>query len=48
MKKFIALLLAVANLPRTLILAVINCFPWMLMIMNLYAFIRFGFLWFVI
>lgn len=40
-----ALLLAVANLPRTLILAVINCFPWMLMLMNFYAFIQLSFLW---
>ena len=43
-----ALLLSIAHLPRSLIMAVINCFPWMLMIMNLYAFIRFGFLWFVL
>lgn len=43
-----ALLLGVANLPRALVLAVINCFPWALMLMNLYAFIRFGFLWFAL
>ena len=43
-----ALLLSIAHLPRSLIMAVINCFPWMLMIMNLYAFIRFGFLWFAL
>ena len=34
-----SLLLAVANLPRTLIITVINCFPWVLLAMNLYAFI---------
>jgi hypothetical protein len=39
------MLLGVANLPRTLIIAVINCFPWVLMIVNLYAFIQFSFLW---
>ncbi len=43
-----ALLLSVANLPRTLIIAVINCFPWALMIMNLYAFIQCSFLWFAL
>lgn len=40
-----AMLLSVANLPRTLIIAAINCFPWVLMIVNLYAFILFSFLW---
>ena len=40
-----SLLLAVANLPRTLILAVINCFPWVLLAVNLYAFIQLSFLW---
>ena len=40
-----ALLLSIANLPRTLIVAVINCFPWVLMIMNLYTFIQLSFLW---
>ena len=43
-----ALLLSVANLPRTLIIAVINCFPWALMVMNLYAFIQLSFLWFAL
>lgn len=43
-----ALLLAVANLPRTLIIAVINCFPWVLLIVNLYAFIQLSFLWFAL
>ena len=43
-----ALLLAIANLPRTLLVAVINCFPWMLMLMNFYAFIQLGFLWLVL
>jgi uncharacterized membrane protein YesL len=43
-----SLLLAIANLPRTLIVAVINCFPWALLLMNLYAFIQLGFLWFAL
>jgi len=43
-----SLLLSVANLPRTLLIAVINCFPWALMFMNLYTFIRIGFIWFVL
>lgn len=40
-----ALLLSVANLPRTLIITVINCFPWALMFVNFYAFIQLSFLW---
>lgn len=43
-----ALLLSIANLPRTLVIAVINCFPWALLIMNLYAFIQLSFLWLVL
>ena len=43
-----ALLLSVANLPRTLAVAVINCFPWALMIVNFYAFIQLSFLWFAL
>lgn len=43
-----SLLLSVANLPRTLILAVINCFPWALLLMNLYTFIQLSFLWLVL
>ena len=43
-----SLLLSVANLPRTLVIAVINCFPWALMVMNLYAFIRLSFLWLIL
>ena len=43
-----ALLLGIANLPRTLVIAVINCFPWALLLMNLYAFIQLGFLWMVL
>ena len=40
-----ALLLAIGNLPRTLVVAVINCFPWVLLIMNFYAFMQLGFIW---
>lgn len=43
-----ALLLSVGNLPRTLIIAVINCFPWALMLVNFYAFIQLSFLWLVL
>lgn len=43
-----ALLLSIANLPRTLIMAVINCFPWALMFMHLYTFVKIGFIWFVL
>lgn len=43
-----SLLLAGGNLPRTLIIAVINCFPWALLILNLYAFIQLSFLWFAL
>ena len=43
-----ALLLSVANLPRTLVVAVINCFPWALMIVNFYAFIQMSFIWFAL
>lgn len=43
-----ALLLSVANLPRTLVVAVINCLPWALMIVNFYAFIQMSFIWFAL
>jgi uncharacterized membrane protein YesL len=43
-----ALLLSIANLPRTLVIGVINCFPWALLVMNLYAYIQLGFLWFAL
>ncbi len=41
-----ALLLSIANLPRTLIITVINCFPWALIFMHLYTFVQLGVLWF--
>ena len=40
-----SLLLSAGNLPRTLVVTVINCFPWVLMAVNLYAFIQISFLW---
>lgn len=40
-----ALLLSIANLPRTLLIAVVNCFPWALIFMHLYAFVKMSFLW---
>ena len=43
-----ALILGVAHLPRTAVLLVVNCFPWTLMLVNLYSFIQLGFLWFAL
>lgn len=43
-----SLLLSIANLPRTLVIAVINCFPWALMLMNFYTFIQLSFIWFAL
>lgn len=43
-----ALLLSIGNLPRTLLIAVINCFPWVLLLVNLYTFIQLGFIWFIL
>lgn len=40
-----ALLLSIAHLPRSILIAVINCFPWALLVLNLYAFVKLGFLW---
>lgn len=40
-----ALLLAIGNLPRTLVVASIHCFPWVLLIVNFYAFMQLGFIW---
>lgn len=40
-----ALLLSVAYLPRSVALAAINCFPWAMMLVNLYTFSRFSCLW---
>lgn len=40
-----ALLLSVGFLPRSLVILVINCFPWALMIVNLYTFAQMSLLW---
>lgn len=40
-----ALLLSVGHLPRTLVILVINCFPWMFMVVNLYTFAQMSLLW---
>lgn len=42
-----ALLLSIGNLPRTLLISVINCFPWVLLLVNLYTFIQLGFIWII-
>lgn len=43
-----ALLLSVAHLPRSILLAVINCFPAALLVLNLYAFAKLSYLWMVL
>lgn len=40
-----ALLLSIAHLPRTALVLVINCFPWVLIFVNLYAFAKLTCLW---
>ena len=40
-----ALLLSIGNLPRTLVVSVLHCFPWALLIVNFYTFIQLGFIW---
>ena len=40
-----ALLLSVGHLPRTVVLLVTNCFPWMFMLVNLYTFAEMSLLW---
>ena len=43
-----ALLLSVAHLPRSILLAGINCFPAALLVLNLYAFAKLSYLWMVL
>lgn len=43
-----SLLLSVLYLPRTLLVCIINTFPWLLLLVNLYAFCKLGFLWFAL
>ena len=43
-----ALPLSVAHLPRSILLAVINCFPAALLVLNLYAFAKLSYLWMVL
>lgn len=40
-----ALLLCVAHLPRSIIVAIINIFPWTLLLLNLYTFMQLLFVW---
>lgn len=40
-----ALILSIAHLPRSFVLLVTNWFPWALLILNLYTFLKLGFLW---
>lgn len=41
-----ALILSLAYLPRSIVLAAVNIFPWAMLLLNLYAFLQLGFLWF--
>lgn len=41
-----ALLLSIAYLPRSFVILIINGFPWVLLVLNLYSFVKLGFLWF--
>ena len=43
-----ALIFSVAYLPRTVLIVVINVFPWALLLTNLYLFLQVGFLWIAI
>lgn len=43
-----AILLSIAYLPRSIVMAAINLFPWVLLTVNLYAFLELGFLWLVL
>lgn len=43
-----ALLLSLSHLPRAILAGIINAFPWLVMIVNLYAFLRLGVLWFAL
>lgn len=40
-----ALLLSLGYLPRTIAAAVLNIFPWAILYLNFYSFLRMGFLW---
>jgi len=40
-----ALLLSIAHLPRTLVIAAVNVFPWLLLIVNFYTFLRLMLVW---
>lgn len=43
-----AILLSIAYLPRSILMAAINLFPWVLLVVNLYSFLQLGFLWVVL
>lgn len=43
-----ALIFSVAFLPRTVLIVVINVFPWALLLTNLYLFLQVGFMWVII
>lgn len=43
-----ALLLSLSHLPRAILAGLINAFPWLVIIVNLYAFLRLGILWFAL
>ena len=43
-----ALLLSLSHLPRASLAGGINAFPWLVMLVNFYAFLRLGILWFAL
>ncbi len=43
-----AILLSIAYLPRSLLITAVNLFPWILLFVNLYAFLKMGILWIVV
>ena len=43
-----ALLLSLSHLPRAILAGGINAFPWLVMLVNFYAFLRLGILWFAL
>lgn len=43
-----ALLLSLSHLPRAILAGGINAFPWLVLLVNFYAFLRLGILWFAL
>lgn len=43
-----SLLLSISYLPRTIVICIINAFPWGLLLVDTYTFTKLGFLWFAL